>query len=231
MLSAFICRPLGLLVGAGALLAAAETVSVTASATSGIAVGTTVTVRLVLEEPAPLNAFQGYLEWDPAVLYLVSSPSTPLTDINGDSFASAPGFSLATARTAGTGKRSFFTAEGDIAPASPQTLMTWTFSATAPGTAVVRTRQGSVSDDFMKLSDATGTTRYPTVGGSITVTVGGAANQPPTATAQSVTVTEDTAASITLSGSDSDGSIAGYTVLTQPTKGVLTGTAPNLTYT
>jgi hypothetical protein len=53
----------------------------------------------------------------------------------------------------------------------------------------------------------------------------------PVANAQSVSVTEDTAQAITLIGIDPDGSALTYTIALPPTKGVLSGTAPNLTYT
>jgi hypothetical protein len=51
------------------------------------------------------------------------------------------------------------------------------------------------------------------------------------ASSQSVTVAENTAAGVTLSGSSSDGGTLAYTVVTQPTNGTLSGSAPNLTYT
>ncbi|MBI1769102.1 MAG: tandem-95 repeat protein [Bacteroidetes bacterium] len=57
------------------------------------------------------------------------------------------------------------------------------------------------------------------------------ANDPPSANNQSVSVTEDVSTSVILSGSDPDGDILIYTILTQPVHGTLTGTAPNLTYT
>ncbi|MDP3971015.1 MAG: Ig-like domain-containing protein [bacterium] len=57
------------------------------------------------------------------------------------------------------------------------------------------------------------------------------ANQTPTANDQTINVTEELARAITLSGNDPEGSPLNYTVLTNPTKGVLSGTAPNLTYT
>ena len=56
-------------------------------------------------------------------------------------------------------------------------------------------------------------------------------NDVPVATAQSVTTTEDTVKAITLAGTDLEGSVLTYSVISGPTKGVLTGTAPNLTYT
>jgi len=56
-------------------------------------------------------------------------------------------------------------------------------------------------------------------------------NNPPVADDQAVTTAEDTAVAITLTGSDVDGDTLTYTVLTNPTNGSLSGTAPNLTYT
>ncbi|MEQ1758195.1 MAG: Ig-like domain-containing protein [Vicinamibacterales bacterium] len=58
----------------------------------------------------------------------------------------------------------------------------------------------------------------------------GATNQPPVATAQSVTVPEDASTFVTLSGSDPDNNPLTFTIVTGPTHGTLTGTAPNLTY-
>jgi len=56
-------------------------------------------------------------------------------------------------------------------------------------------------------------------------------NDAPVANAQSVTTVEDTAKTIILAGTDVDGSPLTYAVLTQPSQGTLSGTAPNLTYT
>ena len=64
-----------------------------------------------------------------------------------------------------------------------------------------------------------------TVGISITPV-----NDPPVATPQTVVTNEDGSVAIVLSGSDVEGSALRYTVVTQPTKGVLSGTPPNLTY-
>lgn len=56
-------------------------------------------------------------------------------------------------------------------------------------------------------------------------------NAPPTANAQDVTSDEDTPVGITLTGSDPEGDPLTYYVLTGPSNGVLTGTAPELTFT
>ena len=66
----------------------------------------------------------------------------------------------------------------------------------------------------------------PTV--SITVTP---VNDAPIANAQSVTTNEDTPKAITLTGSDVDGDTLTFSVVSGPTHGALSGTAPNLTYT
>ncbi|MEY3546583.1 MAG: hypothetical protein RLZZ313_944, partial [Verrucomicrobiota bacterium] len=62
------------------------------------------------------------------------------------------------------------------------------------------------------------------------VTVTGV-NDAPVAGSQVVTALEDTAKAITLGGFDAEGTTLTYTVVRQPTKGTLSGTAPNLTYT
>src|SRR5207302_1663137 len=65
---------------------------------------------------------------------------------------------------------------------------------------------------------------------SITVSV---VNTPPTADAQSVSTNESTAKPITLTGSDAETAAANltFTITTPPTHGMLTGSAPNVTYT
>jgi subtilisin family serine protease len=52
----------------------------------------------------------------------------------------------------------------------------------------------------------------------------------PVALDQDVVVTKNTTASITLSGTDPDGDTLHYTVITEPSMGLLSGIAPNLTY-
>jgi hypothetical protein len=56
-------------------------------------------------------------------------------------------------------------------------------------------------------------------------------NTPPVANAQSVSTPEDTAKTITLTGSDADGDPLTYSVVANPANGTLSGTAPSLTYT
>ncbi len=56
-------------------------------------------------------------------------------------------------------------------------------------------------------------------------------NSPPVANAQTVTAIVATPLAITLTGADYEASPLTFTVVTPPTQGVLTGTAPNLTYT
>ncbi|MCA9211364.1 MAG: cadherin-like domain-containing protein, partial [Planctomycetales bacterium] len=58
-----------------------------------------------------------------------------------------------------------------------------------------------------------------------------AVNDAPVANAVTRTTNEDTAVSVTLSGTDVENSTLSFTVLTQPSSGTLSRTAPNLTYT
>jgi len=65
---------------------------------------------------------------------------------------------------------------------------------------------------------------------TMTITVN-PVNDPPAANGQRVNTLEDTAVALTLSGSDVEGSALTYTIVTKPTQGILSGTAPNLIYT
>ncbi len=56
-------------------------------------------------------------------------------------------------------------------------------------------------------------------------------NEAPVANAQNVELLPDTAKAIALTGSDNSNDPLAYAVLSQPAHGVLTGSAPNLTYT
>jgi len=62
---------------------------------------------------------------------------------------------------------------------------------------------------------------------SITVKV---ANRAPTATDSSLSSSEEQALSVKLTASDADGDLLSYTIVSQPNRGSLSGTAPNLTY-
>jgi len=57
-----------------------------------------------------------------------------------------------------------------------------------------------------------------------------AINDSPVADGQSITADEDSNAVITITGSDIDGDVLTYQIVTQPTNGALTGTVPNITY-
>ncbi len=56
-------------------------------------------------------------------------------------------------------------------------------------------------------------------------------NHPPVIVPQSLATVEDTPVGLTLSGSDPDGQAITYVITAQPSRGVLSGTAPALTYT
>ena len=64
---------------------------------------------------------------------------------------------------------------------------------------------------------------------TVTITVS-AVNDAPVANNQSRTLNEDGTRAITLTGSDVDGNPLTYTIVTPPSHGTLTGTAPSVTY-
>ncbi len=78
---------------------------------------------------------------------------------------------------------------------------------------------------------ATDTSGNQTISGPVTVTIDNSGGQAPVADAQTVVTDEDTAVAITLTGSDADGDPLTFAVAGGPSSGVLSGTAPNLTYT
>ena len=85
---------------------------------------------------------------------------------------------------------------------------------------VAESNQGQY--DFVA-SNASGT--LPSSSALLTV------NQGPTVQNQSLVVSWNNSASITLGANDADGDALSFTVLTQPAHGALSGTAPNVTYT
>ena len=102
-----------------------------------------------------------------------------------------------------------------------------TLSGTAPNVTYTPNAGYFGPDSFtFKANDGTSDSNIATV--SIDVT---AVNDPPTANGQAVSTPEDTAAAITLTGSDLENDPLSYAVVTGPADGVLSGIAPNLTYT
>lgn len=100
-------------------------------------------------------------------------------------------------------------------------------TGTAPNLVYTPSGNYNGSDSFtFKVNDGTADSGAATV--SITVT---AVNDGPVASSQAVAVAHNAATAITLAGSDVDGNMLTYTVVANPSKGSLTGTAPNLTYT
>ena len=121
-------------------------------------------------------------------------------------------------------------------PDSPARTLTYTvatapthgtLAGTAPNLTYTPTANYQGADSFtFTVSNGQKTSAPATV--SITVAVG-----TPTAIGQSVTTNLNTAKAITLTGTDPDSpaQTLNYSVVTQPTHGTLSGTAPNLTYT
>src|SRR5207244_7790085 len=102
-----------------------------------------------------------------------------------------------------------------------------TLSGVAPTVTYTPAANYNGPDSFtFKANDGTVDSAIATV--AVTVTP---VNDAPVATAQSVTTNQDTAKAISLTASDVDGDTLTYVVVTAPTHGTLSGTAPNLTYT
>ena len=101
-----------------------------------------------------------------------------------------------------------------------------TLSGTASALSYSPNANYSGSDGFSyKANDGTADSNAATV----TITVNGVNDKPEVAN-QSVDVDEDGSVSITLSGSDEEGDTLSFTVLSQPKNGILSGTAPSLSY-
>jgi len=100
-------------------------------------------------------------------------------------------------------------------------------SGTAPNLVYTPAAGFTGADSFtFRATDPSGETSTATV--SITVT---RTNAAPLANSQTVNATEDTPAPIVLTASDPDNEPLVYAIVTGPASGVLTGIAPNLTYT
>ncbi|MFN8469350.1 MAG: Ig-like domain-containing protein [Caldilineaceae bacterium] len=102
-----------------------------------------------------------------------------------------------------------------------------TLTGTTPNVTYTPAANYFGADSFtFKANDGTADSNVATV--SINVT---AVNDAPLANPQSVTTAQNTAANITLTGSDVEGNPLTYSIVTAPTHGALSGTAPNVTYT
>ena len=102
-----------------------------------------------------------------------------------------------------------------------------TLSGTAPNLTYTPAADFTGTDSFtFKANDSLADSNIATV--SITVS---AVNDAPVALAKSITAIEDTPVAVGLAATDKEGQILSYAIVSGPTKGTLSGTAPNLTYT
>jgi hypothetical protein len=101
-----------------------------------------------------------------------------------------------------------------------------TLSGTPPNLTYKPNANANGSDSFtFRASD--GLLNSATATYNITITP---VNDAPVATARTIATNEDTSVAATLSGTDIDGNTLTFAVVANPTKGTLSGTAPNLTY-
>jgi len=127
-----------------------------------------------------------------------------------------------------------FTADPATIYVGQSSTLSWTSSNA--DTCVIEPGIGSVDLNGSTTVSPTVTTTYTitatglggTTTASGTVTI---ANSAPVANDQTVTLNEDETASITLTASDANGDALTYQIVTEPSHGTLTGSAPNLTYT
>lgn len=116
--------------------------------------------------------------------------------------------------------------------------LTYTWAkVSGPGTATFGSSNGtSTGNSCTATVSAVGTYSFQCTvsdgkGGTATSTVSNVVwTNRPTATAQSATTDEDVNKAITLAGADADGTIASYSIVTQPTKGTLSGTGASRTF-
>ena len=106
-----------------------------------------------------------------------------------------------------------------------------TLSGTAPNLTYTHTGSRSNSSDTdsftFKVVDSKGASSAVA---AVTLTLK-SVNRPPVATAKSLTTDEDAALTVLLAGTDPDTDPLSFQITAQPAHGVLSGTAPNLTYT
>ncbi|WP_185972672.1 Ig-like domain-containing protein [Shewanella hanedai] len=102
-----------------------------------------------------------------------------------------------------------------------------TLTGTIPNLTYTPSLNETGTDVFtFKVNDGIADSNTATVTLNITAT-----NDAPISTNQSITVTEDTLKTVTLTASDIEADALTFSLMSSPSKGTLTGTLPNLTYT
>jgi hypothetical protein len=196
---------------------------------TGATNGQTIVLPVTVKRFATVAAVQFTVQWNPAVLQFQVLQDIGLTGFTGSSYAT---------NLAGSGK---FTVSWDDTTGAGVSLAD---GAKIFGISFKAIGTNGMSSEVKFVDDPTSRevvvdvdpVASSFVAGSVAIgAVAPPANTPPIAFAQtgtnSVVVIEDVAKAIVLGGFDADTNSLTYAVVTQPTKGVLSGTVPNLTYT
>ena len=206
-------------------LTARSQVELTAGSLTGLTTGQTVVVPVTVKRFGTVTSVQFTMQWDPAVLEFLAVQDFGLNGLTSGSFGT-------TLKAAGKVTASWDDPDSLGVSVSDGTKI---FGASfkvlgANGTSTQlkfvddpAEREVTVNFDAAQFAFTAG---LISVGTSVTPV-----NTLPVAVAQSVTTDEDVAMAIVLAGTDADGNSLTATVVSQPTKGVLSGTAPNLVYT
>ena len=103
-----------------------------------------------------------------------------------------------------------------------------TYALVGADTAYDITCSANVTNGILDLKFIQGAAGNPSINA---ILVKSRVNRAPTAAAKTVTTAANTAANVTLQGTDADGDYLLYNIVAQPAHGSLSGTAPNVVYT
>ncbi|MEO8616565.1 MAG: Ig-like domain-containing protein [Luteolibacter sp.] len=127
------------------------------------------------------------------------------------------------------GQYEFYVSMDGVTWGSP--VASGTFANTAAEKEVLFTPKNGKFIRLRSLTEINGGTHSSVAELSVLQQPGGIINQAPTATAAAFTTAQDMPITATLAGSDANGDTVSFSIVSSPSHGSLSGTAPNLTYT